>query len=253
MSPTAGERHKVLLFIPNLQQGGAERQILELMTRLPPRFETTLCLYEDVVHYREYLPPGEPRHVLGTRAHGTAGAAAARRGVAAGAARHPALVPRQGELLGAPRARSARVPIVITAVRSRAMHVLHLATEWWLSERSDRVIANSEGVRRELVGLAGVAPEKVQILHNFIDLEKFHPPTPGERAAARARWGVGPRASSRCCSRDASDSRSISSGSRSRSRGSSGRGACRRACACCSRAATAIGCTRSRCRALSPG
>jgi len=34
--------HKVLLFIPNLQQGGAERQILELMTKLPPRFEPTL-------------------------------------------------------------------------------------------------------------------------------------------------------------------------------------------------------------------
>ena len=33
---------KVLLFIPHLQQGGAERQILELMTRLPPRYEPTL-------------------------------------------------------------------------------------------------------------------------------------------------------------------------------------------------------------------
>ena len=45
----------MLLFVPNLQQGGAERQILELMTRLPPRFETTLCLYEDVV--QNGLPP----------------------------------------------------------------------------------------------------------------------------------------------------------------------------------------------------
>jgi len=82
--------------------------------------------------------------------------------------------------------------VVVTAVRSRAMHPLHLATEWWLSERSDRVIANSEGVRRELVGLAGVAPEKVQLLHNFIDLERFRPPTDEERQAARARWGLAP-------------------------------------------------------------
>ena len=72
-SRTPSRRHKVLLFVPNLQQGGAERQILELMTRLPPRFETTLCLYEDVVHYREYLPPGEPRHVLGARRMGPRG------------------------------------------------------------------------------------------------------------------------------------------------------------------------------------
>jgi glycosyltransferase involved in cell wall biosynthesis len=46
-------------------------------------------------------------------------------------------------------------------------------------------------VRRELVGLAGVAPEKIQILHNFIDVEKFHPPSADERSAARARWGLG--------------------------------------------------------------
>jgi UDP-glucose:(heptosyl)LPS alpha-1,3-glucosyltransferase len=70
------------------------------------------------------------------------------------------------------------------------MHVVHLATEWWLSRRSDRVIANSEGVRRELVGLAGVAPEKIQVLHNFIDVEKFHPPDADERRAARARWSL---------------------------------------------------------------
>ena len=73
MTEGSKKTHKVLLFIPNLQQGGAERQILELMTRLPPRFETTLCLYEDVVHYREYLPPGEPRHVLGARRMGPRG------------------------------------------------------------------------------------------------------------------------------------------------------------------------------------
>jgi glycosyltransferase involved in cell wall biosynthesis len=183
-------RHKVLLFIPNLQQGGAERQILELMTRLPPRFETTLCLYEDVVHYREYLPPGEPRHVLGAPRMGWRGL---RRLV-------EVLREEKPDILHSYRDKAnfwarlatgrAAVPVVITAVRSRAMHVLHLATEWWLSERSDRIIANSEGVRRELVGLAGVAPEKVQLLHNFIDLERFRPPTAAERTAARARWGL---------------------------------------------------------------
>jgi glycosyltransferase involved in cell wall biosynthesis len=186
------KRHKVLLFIPNLQQGGAERQILELMTRLPPRFEPMLCLYEDVVHYREYLPAGEPRHVLGARRMGPSGL---RRLVEVLQREKPDIVHSyrdKANFWARLATRRAGVPVVVTAVRSRAMHPLHLATEWWLSESSDRVIANSEGVRRELVGLAGVAPEKVQLLHNFIDLEKFHPPTPEERAAARARWGVAP-------------------------------------------------------------
>ncbi len=182
--------HKVLLFVPNLQQGGAERQILELMTRLPPRFAPTLCLYEDVVHYREYLPAGEPRYVLDAPRMG-------RRGLARLV---DVLRREQPDIIHSYRDKAnfwarlatarAKVPVVITAVRARAMHPFHLATEWYLSERSDRVIANSEGVRRELVGLAGVAPEKIQVLHNFIDVEKFHAPDAEERRAARARWGL---------------------------------------------------------------
>jgi glycosyltransferase involved in cell wall biosynthesis len=188
----APKRHKVLLFIPNLQQGGAERQILELMTRLPPRFEPTLCLYEDVVHYREYLPPGEPRHVLGERRMGLRGL---RKLVDVLQQEKPDILHSyrdKANFWARLATRRVAVPIVVTAVRSRAMHVMHLATEWWLSQKSDRVIANSEGVRRELVDLAGVSPDKVQVLHNFIDLERFRPPTPSERAAARARWGLAP-------------------------------------------------------------
>jgi glycosyltransferase involved in cell wall biosynthesis len=184
------KRHKVLLFVPNLQQGGAERQILELMTRLPARFAPTLCLYEDVVHYREYLPAGEPRYVLDAPRMG-------RRGLA----RLVDVIRReQPEILHSYRDKAnfwarlatgrAPVPVVITAVRSRAMHVFHLATEWWLSRRSDRIVANSEGIRRELVGLAGVAPEKIQVVHNFIDVEKFHAPVAAERRAARERWNL---------------------------------------------------------------
>lgn len=186
----AEKRHKVLLFVPNLQQGGAERQILELMTRLPSRFEPTLCLYEDVVHYREYLPEGEPRHVLGAKRMGPKGLD---RLVEVLRHEKPDILHSYRDKANFwARLASARapVPVVITAVRSRAMHIVHLATEQWLSTRSDRVIANSEGVRRELVGLAGVEPEKIQILHNFIDVEKFHPPDAEERRAARARWGL---------------------------------------------------------------
>ena len=38
-------RTKVFYFIPNLQQGGPEGQILELINQLPPRFEPVLCVY----------------------------------------------------------------------------------------------------------------------------------------------------------------------------------------------------------------
>jgi glycosyltransferase involved in cell wall biosynthesis len=198
-APAPSTRFKILLFIPNLQQGGAERQILELMTKLPSRFETTLCVYEDVVHYRDYLPPGEPRHVLGTPRMGRQGLA---RLVDVLERERPDIVHSYRDkanfwvrlavsrLAARKGADASALPIVVTAVRSRAMSLRHLSTEWYLSRRSDRVIANSEGVRRELVSLARVRPEKIQVLHNFIDLDRFHPPTPAERAAARAHWGL---------------------------------------------------------------
>lgn len=189
MAPGA-KRHKVLYFIPNLQQGGAERQILELMTRLPERFETTLCLYEDVVYYSEYLPPGEPRHILHVNRMGPVGLG---RFV-------EVLRQEQPTILHAYRDKANfwarlgvlghRVPIVLTACRNRQMAPMHLVSEPLLSRLSDRVLTNSEGVRRELMHRARVQPERIQVIHNFLDFDKFHMPTPDMRRAARERFGL---------------------------------------------------------------
>lgn len=184
-------RFKVLLFIPNLQQGGAERQILELLTKLPPRFEPVLCVWKDVIHYREYLPPGQPRHVLDVTDMGRRGL---QRLVEVLREEQPHIIHSyrdKANLWARLAARSARVPIVLTGVRNRAMAPLYLATEWYLSQQSDRVLTNSEGVRQELIRFARVRPEKIQIIHNFIDLDRFRPPSPEERAAARARFKIG--------------------------------------------------------------
>jgi glycosyltransferase involved in cell wall biosynthesis len=183
-------RHKVLFLIPNLQQGGAERQILELVTRLPDRFQPVLCLFNDTIHYRDYLPAGQPRHVLGVRRMNRAGF---RRLVDVLRVEQPQILQTYRDktnFWGRLAARRAPVPIVVTSVRNRAIAPLHLVTERWLARRTDRVLTNSEGVRRELVKLARVPPEKIQIVHNFIDTTRFRPPSPDERAAARARFHV---------------------------------------------------------------
>lgn len=184
------DRHKVLFLIPNLQQGGAERQILELATRLPERFEPVFCLFNDTIHYREYLPAGEPRHVLGVREMNRAGF---RRLVQVLRSEQPRILQTYRDktnFWGRLAAMRAPVPIVVTSVRNRAMAPLHLLSERWLSRGTDQVLTNSQGVRQELVRFARVPGDKIQIVHNFIDVERFRPPTHGERTAARARWQV---------------------------------------------------------------
>ena len=66
----------------------------------------------------------------------------------------------------------------------------YLPFERLLSERSQLVLVNSLGIRDELVTLARVRPERIRVIHNFLDLEHFRPPIDDERRAARARHGM---------------------------------------------------------------
>ncbi|MCG8425409.1 MAG: glycosyltransferase [Proteobacteria bacterium] len=182
--------YPILLFIPNLQQGGAERQILELMTRLPDRFAPTLCVYEDTTHYAEYLPSGEPRYNLRVRKMGPVGLS---RLVRVLREVRPAILHSYREkanMWARLAAMLEPVPIVVVSFRNRAIHPIHLVSEPVLSRVSDRVLTNSIGIKHELVRFARVAPEKIQIIHNFIDLDKFQPATGEQRARARARYGL---------------------------------------------------------------
>lgn len=184
--------HKVLLFIPHLQQGGAERQILELMTRMPKRYEPTLCLYEADeahTHYAQYLPPGEPRHVLGVDKMGPAGLW---RLIQLIIEERPKIVHSyrdKANLWARLATMIAPVPVVLTSVRNRYQGPLYMTAERMLQTRSNRILTNSRGIEQELVDWSGVAPERIQVINNFVDLEEFRPPSVAERAEARARFG----------------------------------------------------------------
>jgi glycosyltransferase involved in cell wall biosynthesis len=185
-------RHKILYLTPNLKQGGAERQLLELIRRLPARFEPVMCVFDAAVHYTDYLLPGEPRHVLGVDRMTRAGL-----GRLCDVLRQeqPAILHTwrdSANFWGRMATARVPVPIVVTSTRNRALNPLNVLTERRFARRTARVLANSEGVRRELVSLAFVPADKIQIIHNFIDLDRFRPPTPEERVQARARWNIAP-------------------------------------------------------------
>lgn len=183
-------RIKVFYFIPSLIQGGAERQMLELIRRLPERFEPVLGLYDPMVHYRDMLPPGEPRYVFGSGSMTPAGFFQL---VQALRAERPQIFHSyldRANFWGRLAALWAGVPVIISSCRARMMEWRYLAVERLLSDRCQRVVVNSVGIQRELTRVARVRPEQIQVLHNFLDQDYFRPPTAQERQRARARWDI---------------------------------------------------------------
>lgn len=166
------------------------------MTRLPPRYAPRLCLYganeQDRIHYRDYLPPGEPSHVLGVDEMGPVGLA---RLVQLLRRERPTILHSyrdKANFWARLAALAAPVPIVLTSVRNRYQGPFYGPAERVLQHRSDRVLVNSVGIQEELVSWSGVRPDKIQVIHNFIDLERFRPPSDAERAAARDRFQLAP-------------------------------------------------------------
>jgi glycosyltransferase involved in cell wall biosynthesis len=188
-------RHKILFVTPGLRQGGAERQLLELIRRLPERFEPVLCLFEaEEMHYRDFLPPGQPRHVIGSRRMGPSGL---RRLAQVIEREQPAILHSYRDRANlwtrvAMQLFGVRVPILITSVRNRGIDPLNLLTESTFADFTDRVLSNSVGVQNELRSWARVPESKLQVIPNFVDFESFRPPRPGEREAARERFEVSP-------------------------------------------------------------
>ncbi len=186
-------RTKIFYFIPNLQQGGPEGQILALINRLPARFEPVLCVYHaDDIFFDARCPPGQPAHALGVRRMGLE---ALDRLTEILRREKPAIVHSyrdKSNFWARLAAARAGVPITITACRNRMMELRYLLIERFMSRFSRLILTNSEGVRYELTEWAGVPDDKIRVITNILDVEQFRPPTAGERAAARARWELGP-------------------------------------------------------------
>ncbi len=186
-------RTKVFYFIPNLQQGGPEGQILQLINHLPPRFEPVLCVYHgDEIFFDGRCPPGQPAHELGVRKMNLG---ALNRLTDILRREQPAIVHSyrdKANFWARWAAARAGVPVTITGCRNRMMGLRYLATEWYLSRFSRVILANSAGVKDELVRWALVDPDKIRVIHNLLDVDFFRPPTPDERSEARARWQLSP-------------------------------------------------------------
>lgn len=179
---------RVLYVITTLAIGGAEGQLVRLVTSLDrQRFEPAVCCLSSEGPYRETLDAaGIPVVTIGFTGFW-------------GMRRDPGRVYRQisrlvgyirdfhpdvvhgflfwAYIMGTFAARLARVPIVVTSRRSlgyfKASERTHLFLEQIANRLTDVVVANSEAVRQDTILGEHLRPEKVLVIYNGIEADHF--------------------------------------------------------------------------------
>jgi len=176
----AGPPLRVLFMIDELDIGGTEQQILELVRRIDRnRFEPHVCCFRYGRKAKEIASFGVPVHHEPKRLKADPGLLL----------RLASLMRRErfdilqtylwtantwGRLAG----RLAGMPIVVASERNvdiweeRYKRLIGR----WLARSTDCVIANSEAVRRYLLHRGGLAPDKVVTIYNGVNFERFHAP-----------------------------------------------------------------------------
>jgi len=186
------ERLRVLFMIDELDIGGTEQQILETARRIDrSRFEPLVCCFRHGAKAREIEELGvpvlhEPKHLKAD----------------------PGFVVRLARLM-----RRERVDLLQTylwtantwgRLAARMAGIRHVVASernvdiWeerykrvigrWLARSTDRVIANSEAVRRYLLDRGGLAPDKVVTVYNGVNFDRFR--TGCDPAVRRAELGL---------------------------------------------------------------
>ncbi len=181
---------RVAYFINSLEQGGAERQLSELIAGLDrARFAPSLV----VCTRRGELapPPVEALRSLDDALFPTPWGAARLASVLRDL-RPDILHTSKGleNVVGRAVARAVGVPRVVGSVRCPTLTPREALGERATWRMADAHIVNSVGIRRELLAL-GVAPDAVEVVENGVDLARFSPLDDDARRAVRAEFGFG--------------------------------------------------------------
>ena len=170
--------------------GGAERQMAELVRRLPAdRYDPILCTLDSVNAYRELLPGDQPRYVL-EEGVGLAGMTRLRDILRESAPDIVHSFMEYANLWNRLLSPSAGRPVVISSVRSRMMRPDYRLIEAALATRCDRIVVNSIGTRDELVRWQRVPASKIRVLSNIVDFDRFQPAGNDVRERVRDEMGL---------------------------------------------------------------
>lgn len=178
-------RKKILFVISTLEVGGTERQLVAMLSRFDrERFEPAVCvLSPGGVLEEEVRSLGVGLHVIPLRGlspvrHLPPIVSLIWRLLKVVRSEKPDLI--HGLLfwdyvLAACAGRLARVPAVVAGRRSlsRSRPRKYLVLERFVNRLTDLVIANSEAVREDTIRRERLPAQKVRVIHNGIDLDRF--------------------------------------------------------------------------------
>ncbi|MGH9483287.1 MAG: glycosyltransferase, partial [Terriglobales bacterium] len=178
---------------PDSHRGGSELQLRRILEALDPRY------FEIELYFLRHPPQGLPEPLAWPR-FAAAPHTAGRLAVVLGMRRllrqrRPALVQAMFQdslFLGIPGAWLAGVPARLCA-RRNAGHWKRWHHRWALRAVNRMTTAwqtNSASIAAMLVREEGVPAAAIEILPNWIDLERFHPANDARRQAARAHLGL---------------------------------------------------------------
>lgn len=184
---------RILIAVGTLEVGGAERQILEICRRLAGRgFEFHVVSKFDRGPLAEPLrQAGAILHPLSTRFSAPNPSLLVRaRNFARSVWRLRRLLSRirptvvhaylfeTSVISAAARWPRRRPPLVISKrslVKWIARYPVYFPLARWTNRRVDRILANSDAVRRDAIQKEGVAAGKIEVIHNGVDTERFRP------------------------------------------------------------------------------
>jgi len=184
VTPSLPRRRKVFFLLDSLNVGGTETQAVELAIRLDSeRYDVTLgCLRArgplleklagTTVSVREFYPKGGFDSV-----HGMYQMFRLALFLRRGGFRIVHTHDLYANLLGIPAAVIARVPVIISSQRDLAhLDLYKTRRRVWLrrlQNLSTAVLTNANAVRDAVLAENHFAPQKVRVIHNGVDMERF--------------------------------------------------------------------------------
>lgn len=170
----------VMLLISSLEQGGAERQVVELANNLDPRrFDVTVCSLSQHVPLAENLTDRAARLEIVKK----------RWQYDIGLVRRVARVMRRrgtqivhaflfdAVMVARLAAKLAGVPVVISSERNSEYRLsrLHKFCLRVTDRLHDAIIANSHAGKRFIMRTLGLSEDRVRVIHNGVDVAHFRP------------------------------------------------------------------------------